>query len=77
MQRFSVLQGENMASPVVEQVGPDIRIKPPQPQKELRAVAPWLKPSSERFMKRNPSVFKGTVGPTVREEWVSTIQKIF
>ena len=40
-------------------------------------VAPGLKPTSERFMKRNPLVFDGTVDPAVAEEWVSTIKKIF
>ena len=40
-------------------------------------VAPGLKPASERFTKRNPLVVKGTVDPTVAEEWVSTVEKIF
>ena len=28
-------------------------------------------------MKRNPPVFKGTVDPTVAEEWISMIEKFF
>ena len=28
-------------------------------------------------MKRNPPVFEGIVDPTMAEEWVSTIEKIF
>ena len=28
-------------------------------------------------MKRNPPIFEGTVDPTVAEEWVSMIEKIF
>ena len=59
MQRFPVPQGENRASPTTEQMGPEVRAQPPQPQQEPRAVAPGLKPSSERFMKRNPLVFEG------------------
>ena len=65
IQRFSVPQGENRAGPAVEQVGPEVRVQPPQPQQEPRAVAPRLKPASERFMKRNRPVFEGTVDPTV------------
>ena len=40
-------------------------------------VAPGLKPTSERFMKRNPQVFEGTIDPIVPEEWISMIKKIF
>ena len=58
-------------------MGPEVRVLPPQPQQEPRAVAPGLKPASERFMKRNPPVFGGTVDPTVAEEWVSMTEKIF
>ena len=32
MQRFLVPQGENKAGPAVEQVGPEVRVQPPQPQ---------------------------------------------
>ena len=32
IQRFSVPQGENRAGPMVEQVGPEVRVQPPQPQ---------------------------------------------
>ena len=32
MQRFSVPQGENKAGPTGEQVGPEVRVQPPQPQ---------------------------------------------
>ena len=28
-------------------------------------------------MKRNPPVFEGTVDPTVAEEWISMIEKVF
>ena len=28
-------------------------------------------------MKRNPLVFEGTIDPTVAEEWISMIDKIF
>ena len=28
-------------------------------------------------MKRNPLVFEGTVDPTMAEEWISMIEKIF
>ena len=40
-------------------------------------VASGLKLASERFLKRNPLVFKGTVNPVVAEEWISMIEKIF
>ena len=40
-------------------------------------VAPGLKPASERFIKRNPLVFEGTVDLAVAEEWISMIEKIF
>ena len=33
MQRFPVPQGENRAGPAVEQIGPEIRVQPPQPSK--------------------------------------------
>ena len=56
---------------------PEVRVPLPQPQQEPRAVATGLKPASERFMKRNPPVFEGTVDPAVAEEWISMIQKIF
>ena len=32
MQSFLVLQGENRAGPAAEQMGPEIRVPPPQPQ---------------------------------------------
>ena len=31
MQRFMVSQGENRAGPVIEQIGPEVRVQPPQP----------------------------------------------
>ena len=77
MQRFPVPQGENRAGLAVEQIEPEVRVKPPQPQQELWGVALGLKPTSERFMKRKTPVFEGTVDPAVAEEWVSTIEKIF
>ena len=77
MQRFPVPQGENRTGPAIEQMGPEIRVQPPQPQQELRAVAPGLKPASERFIKRKPLIFEGTVDPTLAEEWVSMMEKIF
>ena len=77
MQRFPVPQGENMAGPTVESVGPEIRVQPPQRQQEPRPVAHGLKPASERFMKRNPLVFEGIVDPAVAEKWVIMIEKIF
>ena len=40
-------------------------------------VAPGLKPASERFMKRKPPVFEGTIDPAVAEEWIGIIEKIF
>ena len=49
-------------------MGPEVRVQPPQPQQELRAVALGLKPTSERFMKRNPPVFEGIIDPTVAKE---------
>ena len=49
-------------------MGPEVRVQPPQPQQESRAVVPGLKPTSKRFMKRNPLVFEGTVDPAVAEE---------
>ena len=67
MQRFLVHQGEDRIGPTVEQVEPVVRAQPPQPQQEPQAVAPRLKPASERFMKRNPLVFEGTMNPTVVE----------
>ena len=70
MQRFLVQQGEDRAGPVVEQIGPEVGAQPPQPQQEPQVLAPGLKPASERFMKRNPPVFEGTVDPVVAEEWV-------
>ena len=77
IQRFPVQQGEDRACPAVEQVGPEVRAQPTPPQQEPRALALGLKLASERFMKRNPLVFEGTVDPTVAEEWVSMIEKIF
>ena len=77
MQRFLVPQGENRAGPAVERMGPEVRVPPPRHQQEPRAIAPGLKPASERFMKRNPPVFEGTIDPAVAEEWVSMIEKIF
>ena len=77
MQRFPIPQGENKAGPTVQQMGPEIRVQPPQPQQEPRAVAPRLKPTSERFMKGNSLVFDGTGDLAVAEEWVSMIEKIF
>ena len=77
MQRLPVPQGENRAGPTAEQMGPEVRVPPPQPQREPRAVALGLKPASEQFMKRNPLVFEGTVDPTMVEEWVSMREKIF
>ena len=68
MQRFPVSQGENRASPAAEQMGPEVRVPPPQPLQEPRVVAPGLKPASERFIKRNPLVFKGTIDPAVAKE---------
>ena len=73
MQRFPIPQGENMASPAVEPVGPEIGVQPPQPQQEPRVVAHGLKPASERFMKRNPPVFERIVDPAVAKEWISMI----
>ena len=32
MQRFLVHKGEDRAAPMVEQVGPEVRAQPPQPQ---------------------------------------------
>ena len=58
-------------------MGLEVRVQPPQPQQEPRVVAPRLKPASERFMKRNPPVFEGTVDPAMAEEGVSMIEKIF
>ena len=60
MQRFLVPQGENRAGPAIEQMGPEVRVQPPQLQQEPQAVAQGLKHTSERFMKRNPLVFEGT-----------------
>ena len=40
-------------------------------------VALGLKPASNRFMKRNPPVFEGTMDLAVAEEWISMIEKIF
>ena len=77
MQRFLFPQGENRAGFAGEQVRLEVRIEPPQPQQEPRAVALGLKPTSERFMKRNPLVFEGTVDPSVAEVWISMIKKIF
>ena len=31
MQRFPVPQGENKVGPIVEQMGPEVRVQPPQP----------------------------------------------
>ena len=45
MQRFPP-QGENRAGPAIEQIGPEVRVQPPQPQEEPRVVAPGLKPAS-------------------------------
>ena len=77
MQRFPVPQGENRVGPAVEQVGLEVRVQPPQPQKELQVVTPGFKLASERFIRRNPLVFKGTIDPAVVEEWVSMAEKIF
>ena len=62
---------------MVEQVEPEVRAQPPQPQQVPRAITPGLKPASERFMKRNPQVLEGTVDPGVVEECISMIKKIF
>ena len=77
MQRFLIPQGENRASPVVEQIGLEVRTQLPQRQQEPRVVAPGLKPAFERFVKRNPPVFKVTVDPVMAEEWASMVEKIF
>ena len=77
MQRLSVPQGENRVGLMDEQVGPEVRVQPPQPRQEPQAVAPRLKTTSERFIKKNPPVFKGTVDPAMVEEWISMIEKIF
>ena len=77
MQRFSVPQGENRVDVVGEQVGLEVRVQPLEPQQEPRVVALGLKPTSERFMKRNLPVFEGIVDPVVAEEWISMIEKIF
>ena len=58
-------------------MGPEIRVQPPHPQQEPQAVAYRLKATFERFMKRNPPVFEGTIDPTVAEEWVSMVKNIF
>ena len=63
MQRFPVPQGENRAGPAVKQMGPEVRVQPPQPQQEQWPIALGLKPASKRFMKKNPLVFEGTVDP--------------
>ena len=76
-QRLPVPLGENRTGSVGEQVGPEVRLKLPQPQQEPRAVVPGLRPALERFMKRNPLMFKGTVDPIVAGEWISMIEKIF
>ena len=68
MQRFPIPQGENRTGPAAERMGPEVRVSPPQPQQEPGAVAPGLKPASEQFMKRNPSIFEGTVDPSMAEE---------
>ena len=77
IQRFPVPQDENRASPIVEQMGSEVRVQPPQPQQELQADATGSKLACERFMKRNPPVFEGTVYPAVAKKWVSMIEKIF
>ena len=76
IQRLSVTSGENRAGPAVEQVGPEVSVQPPQPRQEPRALTPGLKLASERFMKKNPLVFQGTVELAVDEEWISMIEKI-
>ena len=73
IQRFLVRQGEDKAGPTLEQVEPEVRAQPPQPQQEPQVVALGLKPTSERLMKRNPLVFEGTMDPVVAEEWISMI----
>ena len=77
MQRFPVPQGEHRVGLAAEQMRPEVRVPPPQPQREPWAAASGLKPASERFMKRNHLVFEGTVDPVVAKEWVSMIEKIF
>ena len=57
MKRFPVPQGENRAGPTGEQVGPNVRVQPPQPQQKPWAVALGLKAASKRFIKRNPLEF--------------------
>ena len=74
MQRLPVPQGENRVGPKSEEVGPEVRVRPPQSQQEPRVVVLGLKPTSERFMKRNPLVFEGTIDPTAIEEWISMIE---
>ena len=70
--------------PATEQPLPEVRQQPQQrqgkpqvrvePLLQPRAVAPGLKPTSERFMKRNPPV---TVDPSMAEEWIRMMEKIF
>ena len=43
MQRIPVPQGENRVGPVVEQMGPEVRVQPPQPQQESQAIVYGLK----------------------------------
>ena len=57
MQRFLVHQDEDKVGPTVEQVEPEVRAQPPQPQQEPRAIALGLKHASKSFMKRNHPVF--------------------
>ena len=47
IQRFPVPQGENRAGPVVERIGPEVKVPHPRHQQEPQAVAPGLKPASE------------------------------
>ena len=55
----------------------DIRVQPPQLQQERWVVEHRLKSAFERFMKRKPLVFEGIEDPTVADECISMIQKIF
>ena len=47
MQRYPAPQVENRVGPTGKQVGLQVRVQPPQPYQEPRAIALGMKPTSE------------------------------
>ena len=49
----------------------------PPPLPQVPSPLGRMKPASKRFIKKNPSIFKGMIDPFIVEEWISMLEKIF